>query len=29
MILLDVCVTCEIVTLPGGEPNDGSKHVGV
>jgi hypothetical protein len=29
IILFDVCVICEIVTLPEDEPNDGSKPVGV
>jgi hypothetical protein len=29
IILSEVCVICEIVTLRDDEPNDGSKHVGV
>jgi hypothetical protein len=29
IILLDVCVICEIVTLPEDEPVNGSKHIGV
>jgi hypothetical protein len=29
IILLDVCVICEIVTRPEDEPIKGSKHVGV
>jgi hypothetical protein len=29
IILLDICVICEIVTLPEDEPINSSKHVGV